>query len=155
MYFIRQNIDMQSIAITNNRLLVVLGSMVVVDIIVLLSWSTSSPFSTSVTSPLECIPSGKAFVFVMYDKLSLRMWHFSYDFNAHAFLRFVFYIQNSAGDEGCAVFIRSLPIVCILAVYRIRIYYWFFYLFEMLCDVAGTWSRMRRRLTMKGFLLYI
>ena len=64
--FVRQNIDMQTIAITNMRLLGFLGCLVVVDVIVLFAWSVAAPFTTSATSPFECIPAVKGFVFVMY-----------------------------------------------------------------------------------------
>ena len=65
--FYLQNIDMQTIAVSNIRLLGFLGIMILLDIVVLLAWSATAPFSTSVTSPFECIPAVKGFVFVVYD----------------------------------------------------------------------------------------
>ena len=86
---------MQSIALTDVRLLGLLSAIVSLDVLVLLIWTFVAPFTTSNTSPYQCIPSNTGVAFVMYVVMSWLKWIFIYDAyrGSRAFYK-CFYFQN-------------------------------------------------------------
>ena len=61
-----QNIELQTIAITNVHLLWIMGAMLFGDAILMLIWTVAAPYTLSESSPLECVGSSRTMGLLVY-----------------------------------------------------------------------------------------
>ena len=61
-----QNIELQTVSITNVYLLWIMGAMLFGDAILMLIWTVAAPYTLSESSPLECVGSSRTMGLLVY-----------------------------------------------------------------------------------------